>query len=202
MRRHDRMRNSQSHQESRMSATSEEAPVNNPLDAFAPRRSSERAEPRLAAISELARTPRLDALRPIPPQGDRLETAMSEFVRRQIRPEAVPEPADLKRDGRRRIMAAGALGVAGAVAIASVVALLFVTLFPREKDAIESFAAAVPPAPSQARGADDVAKAPLPQSRTLVAENDSGRNITHEQSERLLQQFVQWRQKAALTDKP
>jgi hypothetical protein len=122
---------------------------------------------------------------------------MSEFVRRQIRPETVPLPAEFKGEGKRSIWVAGAVGIAGAVAISSVAALLFVTLFPREKDVIQSFAAAVPAATSQARQAG-----PLPQSRTLVAENDRAESLTHEQSERLLQQFVQWRQNAALTAKP
>lgn len=188
-----------------MSATNEEAPTSNPMDAFAPvpRRPSERPEPRLAAVGDppLPRMPRtevrFDALRPAPSQGDRLETAMSEFVRRQLRPEAVPEPAGLKADARRRMMFAGAV----IVAIASVVALVFVTLFPREKDLIQSFAAAVPAAPSRSQSSD-VAAAPSPQSRALLAENDRGEAFTHEQSERLLQQFVQWRQKLALTDKP
>ncbi len=186
-----------------MSAMNEEPSTNNPLDAFAavPRRPSERPEPRLAAVNDppLPRMPRsdvrFDALRPPPSQADRLESAMSDFVRRQLRPEAVPEPTGLKRDSRRRIMLAGAV----MVAIASVVALVFVTLFPRERDLIQSFAAAVPAAPSRS---SDVAAAPSPQSRTLLAENDRGEAFTHEQSERLLQQFVQWRQKLALTDKP
>jgi hypothetical protein len=200
MRRHDRMGNNQ-WKESRMSASEESSP-NDPLDAFVapPRRLSERPEPRLAAVSDPAqpRMPRINALRPATSQGDRLETAMSEFVRRQLRPEAVPEPAGLKRDSRRRMMFVGAV----IVAIASVVALAFVTLFPREKDIIQSFAAAVPAAPSQSLASDDVAAAPSQQSRPLLAENDRGEAFTHEQSERLLQQFVQWRQKLALTDKP
>jgi hypothetical protein len=192
-----------------MSATSEESPTNNPMDAFAPapRRPSERPEPRLAAVGDppLPRMPRIDsridsridALRQTPAQSDRLETAMSEFVRRQLRPEAVPEPAGLKRDSRRRIMFAGAV----IVAIASAATLIFVTLFPREKDLIQSFAAAVPAAPSPSQSSD-VAAAPSPQARTLLAENDRGEAFTHEQSERLLQQFVQWRQQLALTAKP
>jgi hypothetical protein len=196
------MRNNQS-KESRMSATSEESSPNDPLDALdafvaVPRRPSERPEPRLAAVTDppLPRTPRINALRPAASQGDRLETAMSEFVRRQLSPEAVPEPAGLKRDSRRRMMFAGA----AIVAIAAAVALVFVTLFPRENDIIRSFAAAVPAAPTHS--SEDAAAAPSPQSRTLLAENDRGEAFTHEQSERLLQQFVQWRQQLALTDKP
>ena len=201
-----------------MSATSEEVPANSntsttdPIDALSSlvRRTSERAEPRLAAVSErpLPRMPRTDlrtdllrtdlrtnALRPTPAQGDRLETAMSEFVQRQLRPEAVPEPAGLKRDSRLRMMFAGAV----TVAIASLVALIVVTLFPREKDIIQSFAAAVPAASSPS---GEPAAAPPPQSRTLLAENARGEGFTHQQSEQLLQQFVQWRQNFALTAKP
>jgi hypothetical protein len=186
-----------------MSAMSEETP-NPPVDLDSlypsPRRTGERAEPRLAAVSDaaFARTQRVDTLRPAPAPGDRLEAAMSEFVRRQIRPEAMPAPVEFKRESKRGLLAASAIGIAAAVAIASFVALLFVTVFPRDKDVIQSFAAAVPPANS----ASTDAKAPLPQNRALVAENDRGQAINHEQSERLLQQFVQWRQKAALTDKP
>jgi hypothetical protein len=199
-----------------MSATSEEVPPNSntgttdPIDALSSlvRRTSERPEPRLAAVSErpLPRMPRTDlrtdllrtdlrtnALRPTPAQGDRLETAMSEFVQRQLRPEVVPEPAGLKRDARHRMMFVGAI----TVAIASLVALIVVTLFPRERDIIQSFAAAVPAAPS-----GEPAAAPPPQSRTLLAENARGDGFTHQQSEQLLQQFVQWQQNIALTAKP
>lgn len=189
-------------------SASEEVPANSnttatdPIDALSSlvRRTSERAEPRLAAVSEkpLPRMPRtdlrtdlrIDALRPTPAQGDRLETAMSEFVRRQLRPEAVPEPAGLKRDARLRMMFTGAV----VVAVAAVVALIFVTVIPREKDIIQSFAAAVPAAPSS-----EPAAAP---ARTLLLEGARGESFTHEQSEQLLQQFVQWRQNFALTAKP
>src|SRR5262245_25631579 len=112
--------------------------ITDPIDALASlaRRSSERAEPRLAAASKkpVPRMPRtearFDALRPSPAQGEELETAMNEFVRRRLRPEAVPEPAGLKRDARRQAMFTGA----GAVVIAAAVALFFVTLFPGQKD--------------------------------------------------------------------
>jgi hypothetical protein len=231
MRRHDRMRNSQS-KETRMSAASEEVPANSnnnidPMDALSAlaRRAGERAEPRLATVTEkpVPRMPRiqqgiqpgleqgigqpvgqrleqrldqrLEALRQAPVQGDRLESAMNEFVRRQLRPEAVPEPAGLKRDAQRQMMFAGAV----MVAVAAVVALVFVTLFPRPRDIIQSFAAAVPQAPAQST---EIATAPSPQSRSLLAESGSGEALTHEQSEQLLQQFAQWRQNLALPAKP
>jgi len=184
-----------------MSSTSEEAAsTNNPLEglealANASRRPSERPEPpRLAAIgdSPLTRPFRVESPRLAASAGDRLETAMSEFVRRQLQPSAVPEPSDLKREGKRRTLLAGFVGVAAAVAVASVAALLIVTFFPREKG-LEQFIAAA----SRAPRADD---APV-SSRALVPTGGSGQSLSHDQSERLLQQFVQWRQNADLTDK-
>ena len=175
-------------------SASEKVPANSstitdPIDALSSlvRRSSEHAEPRFAAIGEkpLPRIPRtevrFDALRPAPSQGDPLETAMNEFVRRQLRPEAVPEPPGLKRDARRRMMLTGA----GAVVIAAVAALVIGALFPSQKDIIQSFAAAVP------------AKA-IP-AEPAAAPRES---FNHEQSEQLLQQFMRWRQNIALTAKP
>jgi hypothetical protein len=185
--------------------STEEAPINNPLhalDALAAvsQRPSERLEPRLAAIgdaSPFARAPRPTPPRPTTSPGDRLESAMSEFVRRQVKPEAVPELADLKREGSRRGLIAGAIGLAAVVAVASVVALVFV-VFPK-RDAVQSFAAG---AASASRQADDASQPALSQFRALVAPNGGGQGFTHEQSERLLQQFVQWRQNLALTAKP
>jgi hypothetical protein len=222
MRRHGRIRNS--HEELRMSTASEENPTNNPLDALdaliaATRRPGERAEPRLAAVSDTP-FPRVtkpeprpepksdlkpelkpEPVRPAPMSGDRLENAMSEFVRRQVRPQIVPPPVEFVQEGKRRTLLAAVIGVGAAVVLASVVALLFVSIFPRdhERDAIQSFAAAVPAAPPpQTR---DTPNGPA-QIRGLVPVGGDPTNLSHEQSERLLQQFVQWRQKTASTDKP
>lgn len=192
-----------------MSAASEESPPKDPLDALyaLSRRPTERAEPpRLAAVSDAPPFPRVP--RPEPPRlagslSERLENAVAASVavpmRRPFEPEVVPEPVDFKREGRRRAFVASVIGVGAAVAVASVVALLFVNIFPKDRDPDQSIAAAVPAA--QARPASDAAKAPLSQVRAPVVASDGGQNLNHEQSERLLQQFVQWRQKAASTNK-
>jgi hypothetical protein len=190
-----------------MSAANEESPSKDPLDALyaLSRRPTERAEPpRLAAVSEppIARV-RPEMPRPMTSLSERLENAVAASVavpmRRPIEPEVVPEPVDFKREGRRRALIASVIGVGAAVAVASVVALLFVNIFPKDSPD-QSFAAAVQPAASQARPAND-AKAPLSQVRAPVVASDGSQNLNHEQSERLLQQFVQWRQKAASTEK-
>src|SRR5579859_392483 len=137
-----------------MSSSSEESPTNNPIEALdalvsASRRAAERAEPpRLAAIGDgpFSRAFKVEPPRLAASAGDRLESAMSEFVRRQIKPAVVPEPPDLKRESKRRTLLAGFVGVVAAVAVASVAALLFVTLFPRQRG-LEQFIAAASRAP-------------------------------------------------------
>ena len=183
-----------------MSATSEESPLpptSNPQDPryYAPRRPSERAEPRLATVNERARAETSRTLPASAALNARLESAVYESLRRQTEPEIVPEPKDFTRQGTRRTLIAIASGVAAALAVASVAALLFVTVYPREQDTGRPFAAA------QAAAVPDE-KTALSQFRALVSANGGGQNFTHEQSERLLQQFVQWRQKAAAVSKP
>jgi hypothetical protein len=191
-----------------MSAMSEESPTppptNNPQDPlyYAPRRPSERVEPRLATVNE--RAARAEASRPLPPSAAlsaRLESAVYESLRRQMEPEIVAEPKDFHRQGTRRTLIAIASGVAAALAVASVAALLFVTIYPKEMDIGRPFASAAQPAQTQSQ-TDDTSKPALSQFRALVAANSGSQNFTHEQSERLLQQFVQWRQKAASTSRP
>ena len=190
-----------------MSAMSEKSPLppnGNPQDPqyYAPRRPSERVEPRLATINERAfERARSETSRALPASAAlsaKLESAVYESLRRQMEPEIVPEPNDYKRLGTRRTLIAIASGVAAALALASVAALLFVTVYPREQDAGRPFAPA--PQAAQSHQADD--KTALSQFRALVNTNTGGQNFTHEQSERLLQQFVQWRQKTAAISKP
>jgi len=202
-------------------SASEEAPSNNALDALyaLSRRQGERAEPRTEPRTEPRAEPRLAAVNdapvprtPRPPlsaeaRGDvpraatpneRIENAMAGFVRSQFEIEEVTEPEDTKRGGARGMLFASIVGVAGAIAVVSVVVMLSVNVFPKEKDAVASFAAAVPAA-APPRQSDDNVKAALADLRALVPPNGAGssQGFSHEQSERLLQQFVQWRQKSA-----
>jgi hypothetical protein len=184
-----------------MSAMSEETPLpptSNPQDPryYAPRRPTDRAEPRLATVNERARAETSRTLPASAALSARLEDAVYESLRRRTEPEIVPEPKDFSRMGTRRTLIAIASGVAAALAVASVAALLFVTVYPREQEGGRPFAAAAQPAAAT----DD--KPALSQFRALVNANAGSQNFTHEQSERLLQQFVQWRQKTAAVSKP
>ena len=199
-------------------SSSEEASSNNALDALyaLSRRQGGRAEPsteprpepRLAAVNDMPvpRMPRspltAEARGEVPraaTPNERIENAMAGFVRSRFEIEEVSEPEDAKRGGARGMLLASIIGVAGAIAVVSVVVMLSVNVFPKEKDAVASFAAAVP-ATASARQADDNVKAALADLRALVPPNggsSSSQGFSHEQSERLLQQFVQWRQKSA-----
>ena len=90
------------------------------------------------------------------------------------------------------------LGVGAAVAVAAIAATLFVTLAPREEAGASSVAAAAPaPAPAQ----DETTKPALDQFRALMAAGgDSDQAGNREQSDRLLKQFMQWRQKSGVGD--
>jgi len=82
------------------------------------------------------------------------------------------------------------LGIGAAVGIAAIAAAAFATLTSHDGT---SLAVA---APAQ----DDAAKPALAQFRSLIVASDGDQTFTHEQSERLLQQFEQWRQKADAGD--
>ena len=125
-----------------MSAMSEESPLpptSNPQDPRTTRRAarasassrglrrSTKGRSSARAGGETSRTlPASAAL------SAKLESAVYESLRRQMEPEVVPEPKDYKRLGTRRTLIAIASGVAAALALASVAALLFVTVYPRE----------------------------------------------------------------------
>lgn len=176
---------------------------------YVPRWSGERAEPRLAAVIEtpFERTASADSAARLPasPAGlsAKLESVVYESLRRQMEQEAAPEGADFRHGRSQRAVMGVVIGVAAAVVVAAAVAAAFVSIFPRERDALASFAKSVP-APStlsQQHQLDEKSRSALSQFRPLLS-NEGDQAFTHEQSERLLQQFVQWRQKAIATQKP
>ena len=122
-------------------------------------------------------------------------------------PDGLADADDFNSDGVRRKVVAGVIGVAATVAVASVVALLLVNIFPKDRDADQALAAA-----ASARHANETPKVGEPPKVNEAAKTsqvqapseagDKGSTQNDEQSERLLQQFMQWRQKSASTDKP
>ena len=180
-----------------MSALNEEGPTNpqDPLH-YAPRRTSPRSELRHSSVSTTVgdtsfdRPSRPELLRraatpPSSPSAE-LENAVFQSLRRQMDPEVIPEPPAVDGSLRRRAW----LGIGAAVGIAAIAAAAFATLTSHDGT---SLAVA---APAQ----DDAAKPALAQFRSLIVASDGDQTFTHEQSERLLQQFEQWRQKADAGD--
>jgi hypothetical protein len=130
----------------------------------------------------------------------KLENAVFESLRRQIEPEMVPEPADFKRERSQRALIGVVIGVAAAVVVSAAIAVVFVTMFPSSKEKLPAASFATTSSPQ--RQAAETSKPALSEFRALLVAGENGQAFTHEQSERLLQQFMQWRQKADTPDKP
>jgi hypothetical protein len=165
-----------------MSALEQDPP--NPSDPlyYAPRRLRERLEPPLNSEPSSS-----SAYQPLP---------------RSLDPEVMQEVTALARDHvdrRKALFGAAAIGV-------SALAALFVVLMvhaSQKPDAGASFAAAVQSLKStQPQQGDGGSKPTLSEFRGLLASTEAGQAAPHEQSEKLLQQFMQWRQKADAVEAP
>jgi len=133
----------------------------------------------------------------------RLENAVIGALRQPRAPEFVPEPAGFLGDLDRRIALISIAGrFAAAIGIAAVVALFFVFLIPASRDyfgqtdgapsgIIQSMKATLIELPSTSEGT----KPALCELQNILGLPQSQPVMTHEQSETLLQQFMQWREK-------
>jgi hypothetical protein len=181
-----------------MSVLSEDMPTEpqDPLH-YAPRRTGQRPEVRLSAVGTTAgetafdRPSRFEPARRPPPSSAlsaELEHAVFESLRRRMDPEVVPEPPALAQEQSQR---RAWLAIGAAFGIAAIAAILFVAFTSR--DEVGALLSSAAPA-SQAQ--DDASKPALAQFRALLNSGDGKQAVTREQSERLLKQFEQWRQKA------
>ena len=176
--------------------------------------------PRVPRDTDAARLPRLGETRASRPLvvsitdttlDGQLEDAVRESLRHPLDPEAVEEPPELERGGL--------LGVVGrfaaAVGAAAFVALLFVIVIPslRQQPATEPSAAEVIDSMKAAMSkSEPIAKpepivlprevqpAAEPPSIVTTAESSSP-PVSHEESEALLKQFMQWQQTPAEAEK-
>jgi len=191
-----------------MSSLSEQDHLNpNDPSYYAPRWLRERSEPRSSssqeAISEAARAP----VAPPGPLDTQLESAVSGALWHPLDPEVIHEPAELARElDRRAALMSVATRFAAAIGVSAVVALFFVIMVPasRQSDAggttsgVNTQSASVPPAkvaPPQSAPREDGSKSALAEFQTLLASAQASQPATHEQSEQLLKQFLQWGQK-------
>jgi hypothetical protein len=170
------------------------------------------APPRLRERSEARRSQgaRLEPITPpiSPPSSlDRqLKNAGSVSLRNPLYPEALREPAGFAREtGWRASLFSLAARVAAAAGVVTIVALVYLLMAPasRQSDTgstssqiTGSTNTALPPS-----GQGDLASKPaLAQFKGLLATAPVSQPATQEQSQTLLQQFMQWRQKDNSTE--
>ena len=140
-------------------------------------------------------------------QGARSEPIRSSPISRpaSLDPKATNERARHTRDlDRRAALLSVAARVAAVVGVVAVVALLFVIMKPASRQSVagstpSDMTASTSTAPPQSSQADVEWKPALAEFKALLASPPS-QPATHEQSQQLLQNFLQWRKKASTTE--
>jgi hypothetical protein len=198
-----------------MSSLSEQDHLNpNDPRYYAPRwlreRSALRLSPSSETNSERARLPVSSS----PSFNALYEEAVSKALQSPLDPEVIHESPEFVNELDRRLaLIRVARRFAAAVGIAALVALFFVIMVPASRDyarpadgGASSFSGiwqSIRTALHQPPRRDDDAKPALAEFQTLLASTRASPPvITHEQSETLLQQFLQWRQKPDSTEAP
>ena len=140
-------------------------------------------------------------------QGARSEPIRSSPISRpaSLDPKATNERARHTRDlDRRAALLSVAARVAAVAGVVVVVALLFVIMKPASRQSVagstpSDMTASTSTAPPQSSQADVEWKPALAEFKALLASPPS-QPATHEQSQQLLQNFLQWRKKASTTE--
>jgi hypothetical protein len=125
-------------------------------------------------------------------------------LRNPLYPEVLREPAGFAREtDRRASLLSLAARFAAAAGVVTIVALLFLFMVPRQSDTDSTSSqitgstnTALPPS-----GQGDLASKPaLAEFKALLATAPVSQPATQEQSQQLLQRFMQWRQKDNSTE--
>ena len=186
----------------------------NPNDPmyYAPRWLRERSALRLSPSSEPSSERPRGPVSSSPAFDGLLEEAVP--LRRPLDPEVIHESPGFVRELDRRVaLIRGAGRFAAAVGISALVALFFAIMIPASRDyarqpdgSASSFSRvlqSVTAAFYQPAQKHEEPKPALSEFQTIQASTRTNQAvITHEQSETLLQQFLQWRQKPASTGAP
>jgi hypothetical protein len=186
-----------------MSSSSEQDSTNpNDLAYYAPRELRERAKS--VSLSQEARSePARSPISQPPSLEVRLKTPV--YLRHPPAPEVIHKPAGPERELRR----AALFGLAGrfvaVAAFVAVVALLFVLMSPtlRQSDASSTsseITGSIKTALPQSSQDENGAKSALAEFQGVLASAPASKSATPEQPPQLLQQFLQWRQKANSTE--
>jgi hypothetical protein len=146
-----------------------------------------------------------------------LEEAVAESLRHPLDPQVMNEPPGFVRELDRRMAILSVAGrFAAAIGVSAIVALFFVIMVPASRDysrqpdadnsSVSGFLQSLKTALSQPRQKDDDAKPALAEFQAILASPPPAApppaTVTREESETLLQQFVQWQQKPAQPTAP
>jgi hypothetical protein len=195
-----------------MSSLSEQDHLN-PQDPayYAPRWLRERAVPPVSPSRET----RSESVRgPISPPASldiQLESAVSDALWHPLHPEVIQEPSEFEAERDRRKALINVAGrFAAAVGVSAVVALFFVFMIPASRDhalqpdgtgsSFSGMMQSIRAVLYRATQKDDDLKPALSEFRPILASTASRPVMTREQSEALLQKFVQWQQKPTPTE--
>jgi hypothetical protein len=176
----------------------------NPNDPsyYAPRWLRQRSGPRSAPSHEATSEPVKSPISSPASLNTQLENAVSNALWHPLDPEIIHEPPGLSEELDR---GAALITVAGrftaAVGVSAIVALFFVIMVPASRlpDSGEATSSAIIRSIKavllQPGQRDDGSKPAIADFQPILASAQSGQPATHEQSEQLLQQFLQWREK-------
>jgi hypothetical protein len=191
---------------------------------YAPRWLRERTEPQPASpvspekrsqSSPEKRSQSLGRPNTPPPSFDALlEEAVAESLRHPLDPEVMHEPPGFVRELDRRMAILSVAGrFAAAIGVSAIVALFFVIMVPASRDysrqpdgdasSVSEMLQSVRTALSQPRQRDDELKPALSEFQAILASPPApqpvsppaAQSVTREESDSLLQSFVQWQQK-------
>jgi hypothetical protein len=173
---------------------------------YAPRWLRDRSDARPAASREAAAEPMRNPLASPASLDTQLEKAVSNALWHPLDPEVIHEPPGLAEEldrGSALITVAGRF--AAAVGVSAIVALFFVIMVPasRQPDggsASSALMRSIKAVLLQPAQRDDSAKPAIAEFQTILASAQTSRPATREQSEQLLQQFLQWRRKPNSTE--
>jgi len=197
-----------------MSAVSDDHLNPNDRLYYAPRWLRERAETPLSPPAETG-SESVARANSSPQSFDALlEEAVAESLRHPLDPEVMHEPPGFVRELDRRMAILSVAGrFAAAIGVSAIVALFFVIMVPASRDysrqpdadnsSVSGFLQSLKTALSQPRQKDDDAKPALAEFQAILASPSTAPPpVSREESETLLQQFVQWQQKPAQPTAP
>jgi len=141
-------------------------------------------------------------------QAARLEPVRSPAISRpaSLGPKPINEPARRTRDlDRRAALLSVATRVAAVAVVVAVAALLFVIMKPASRQSVagsspSDITGSTSTTPPQSNQGAVESKPALAEFKALLAPPPPSQPATHEQSQQLLQSFLQWRKKADTTE--